>query len=230
MKYNLLFIMIIFSCKNIKKESNDWLYLFDGTTTNGWRAYNNDSLPSGWIIDDGALTFNKNDKSSGGDIIYSLEEFENFELYIEWKLPPGGNSGIFYHVKEGFNGIAEISPEYQLIDDINYSKIYKYDLQEWQKTAADYAMYTPDTLKKILNPIGEWNTSKIRFTSSLVEHWLNDKKVLSFVPWSDDWYKRKSAGKWKNSEKYGSFKKGYIGLQDHDSPIWFKNIKILKLD
>ena len=91
-------------------------------------------------------------------------------------------------------------------------------------------MYTPDTLKKILNPIGEWNTSKIRFTSSLVEHWLNDKKVLSFVPWSDDWYKRKSAGKWKNSEKYGSFKKGYIGLQDHDSPIWFKNIKILKLD
>ena len=40
--------------------------------------------------------------SGGGDIIYYKEEFENFELYVEWKLPKGGNSGILYHVKEGF--------------------------------------------------------------------------------------------------------------------------------
>ena len=53
-----------------------------------------------------------------------IEEFENFELYLEWKLPLGGNSGIFYHIKEGFNGIAQIAPEYQLIDDENYLKIY----------------------------------------------------------------------------------------------------------
>ena len=109
---NLFFVMLIFSCNNITKENSDWIYLFDGTTTNGWRAYNEDSLPSGWIIDDeGALTFNKEDKDGGGDIIYGLEEFENFELYLEWKLPLGGNSGIFYHIKEGFNGIAQIAPE-----------------------------------------------------------------------------------------------------------------------
>ena len=90
-------------------------------------------------------------------------------------------------------------------------------------------MHTADPKQKVLKPIGEWNTTKIRFTSDLVEHWLNGKKVLSFVPWSGDWYKRKAAGKWKNSTKYGSFKRGYIGLQDHDSPIWFRNIKILKL-
>ena len=187
-------------------------------------------MPSGWIIDnEGALTFNKEDKAGGGDIIYGLEEFENFELYLEWKLPLGGNSGIFYHIKEGFNGIAQIAPEYQLIDDENYSKIYNYELQEWQQTASDYSMYTADPKQKVLKPIGEWNTTKIRFTPELVEHWLNGKKVLSFVPWSDDWYKKKAAGKWKNSTKYGSFKRGYIGLQDHDSPIWFRNIKILKL-
>ena len=66
----LLFVMLIFACNNITKENSDWIYLFDGTTTNGWRAYNEDSLPTGWIIDDeGALTFNKEDKAGGRDII-----------------------------------------------------------------------------------------------------------------------------------------------------------------
>ena len=58
------------------------------------------------------------------DIIYGLEEFENFELSLEWKLPEGGNSGIFYHLKEGFNGPGGICPEYQLIDDLNYENIH----------------------------------------------------------------------------------------------------------
>ena len=55
------------------------------------------------------------------------------------------------------------------------------------------------------------------------------KKVLSFVPWSDDWHTKKAAGKWKNYPDYGKYKTGFIGLQDHDSPLWFRNIKIKKL-
>lgn len=42
------------------------------------------------------------DYKGGKDIMYGAEEFENFELYLEWKIPEGGNSGIFYHVKEGY--------------------------------------------------------------------------------------------------------------------------------
>ncbi|MFT6321825.1 MAG: hypothetical protein ACJAT4_002755, partial [Granulosicoccus sp.] len=83
--------------------------------------------------------------------------------------------------------------------------------------------------QKIVKPAGEWNTSKILFTPELAEHWLNGKKVLSFVPWSEDWEARKAKSKWKDFPKYGTFKKGYICLQDHDSPLWFKNIKIKKL-
>ena len=90
-------------------------------------------------------------------------------------------------------------------------------------------MYPADTTQKIVKPAGEWNTSKIIFTPEKVEHWLNGKKIVEFVPWSEDWYERKAAGKWKDFPKYGSFKTGYIGLQDHDSPLWFKNIKIRKL-
>jgi hypothetical protein len=161
--------------------------------------------------------------------MYAAEEFDNFELYLEWKLPPGGNSGIFYHLKEGYGSPYEVAPEYQLLDDLQWEAINNATLEDWQKTAADYAMYPADTLQKTVKPAGEWNTSRILFTPERVEYWLNGKQVVSFVPWSEDWYERKAAGKWKDVPDYGKFKSGYIGLQDHDSPLWFRNIKIRKL-
>lgn len=259
----LLGAAMVFSCKSNteKKEtipveepvattedtSQEWIYLFDGTSTEGWRGYNMDSLPPGWIVKDSTLTFDtelglEQDYTGGKDIIYAKEEFDNFELYLEWKIPAGGNSGIFYHVKEGYDGPPVVSPEYQLIDDENYENIH--DLTEYnlslgytenpeqlkplQSTAADYAMHPPKA-DKILHPAGEWNTSKIVFTPERVEHWLNGEMVLSFVPWDEAWHEKKNSDKWKNSPDYGKYKTGFIGLQDHSSPIWFKNIKIKKL-
>ena len=259
----LLGAAMVFSCKNktektetipseepvavAVEEFGDWIYLFDGTSTEGWRGYDMDSLPPGWTIKDSTLTFDtelgmEQDYTGGKDIIYAKEEFDNFELYLEWKIPAGGNSGIFYHVKEGYDGPPVVSPEYQLIDDENYENIH--DLTEYnlslgytdhpeqlkplQSTGADYAMHPPKE-DKILNPAGEWNTTKIVFTPERVEHWLNGEMVLSFVPWDEAWVEKKNSDKWKNSPDYGKYKSGYIGLQDHSSPIWFKNIKIKKL-
>jgi len=214
--------------------SSDWKYIFDGTSTKGWRAYNGDVLPSQWLIKNGALTFDaegklEKDFEGGQDIIYAEEEFEEFDLYLEWKLSEGGNSGIFYHLKEGYEAPWQVSPEYQLLDDDGWERINKDKLEPWQKAGADYAMYTPDLKNKVLHPAGEWNSSRIKYTNEKVEHYLNEKLILSFVPNSDDWKKRKVEGKWKDYPEYGSKPKGFIGLQDHDSPIWFKNIKIKKL-
>ena len=103
------------------------------------------------------------------------------------------------------------------------------EIKPLQSTAADYAMYAPDAGKKVLHPAGEWNKTKIVFTPERVEHWLNDKMVVSFVPWSDDWNAKKDSGKWGLAPDYGKFKSGYIGLQDHDSALWFRNIRIRKL-
>ncbi len=248
--YLILWVLaVVSSCKNESKKVerteteaisddmaavNDWIYLFDGTSTEGWRAYNGDSLPVQWVIKDGALTFDTEkrveaEKKGGKDIIYGAEEFDNFELYLEWKIPEGGNSGVLYHLKEGHSSPTEVSPEYQLLDDLKWEEINDSKLEDWQKTGADYAMHVADPELKIIKPAGEWNTTRIIFTPKNVEHWLNGKKVLSFVPWSDDWYDRKSKGKWKDFPDYGKYKSGYIGLQDHDSPLWFKNIKIRKL-
>ena len=254
-------ILLLVGCSQVKRagqseinagnqtEVGTWTYLFDGTTTEGWRAYNGTGLPPGWAIVDRALTFKTEqileedyDYKGSRDIIYGAEEFDNFELYVEWKIPAGGNSGIFYHIKEGYAGPPEVSPEYQLIDDEGYADIHdltEYNksfgaaepekLQDWQTTAADYAMHTPDMKKKMLHPVGEWNSSKIVFTPQRVEHWLNGKMVLSFKPWSEDWYKKRNAGKWKKAPDYGKFKTGFIGFQDHGSDLSFRNIKIRKL-
>jgi hypothetical protein len=225
------------SCSNQNKnKSNEWINLFDGSSLDGWRAYNGNQMPPGWKIVDSVLTFKTEqileqdyDYKGNRDIMYGDEEFENFELYLEWKIPKGGNSGIYYHIKEGYGGFADMAPEYQLLDDENYAEIHNYELKDWQLTSADYAMHVPDTTQKVLYPPGQWNSSRIIFTSNNVEHWLNDKKVLSFIPWTEEWYEKRNSGKWDNFPDYGKYKKGYIGLQDHGSNLWFRNIKIKKL-
>ena len=232
-KYTLLFIIILLTACNSKKDS-DWIYLFDGETTDGWRAYNGETIPDKWAAVDGNLTFDTELKleeewSGGGDIIYHKEQFEYFELYLEWKLPKGGNSGIFYHVQEGYNAPYEISPEYQILDDDGWEEINNAKLESWQKSGADYAMHEPNINNKSLNPAGEWNSSRIIYTKEKAEHWLNGKLLLSFVPHSEDWYSKRNSGKWDDFPDYGKFKNGYIALQDHDTPIWFRNIKIKKL-
>jgi Domain of Unknown Function (DUF1080) len=214
----------ILSKKEIKAG---WILLFDGSTNKGWRAFNKTTFPTGWVIEDGTLKgLGTAHGDTGGDIVFGDAMFENFELSIDWKVSPGGNSGIFYHVVEGKQYAAPYAnaPEYQLIDDIGYPG----KLEEWQKCAADYAMYNAPS-DKALKPAGEWNNSRIIFTKEKVEYWLNGKMTVSFVPWSDDWTKRRNSGKWEAYPDYGKATTGLIALQDHGSPTWFKNMKIRKL-
>ena len=233
---NLKYILItlILSTISCEKNESEWVELFDGKSTDGWRAYNGEEIPKKWAAVDGELTFDTDLKLEeewigGGDIIYYKEEFEYFELYLEWKLPKGGNSGVFYNVQEGFQAPYAISPEYQLLDDLGWEEINNAKLEEWQKSGANYAMHEADSSKKQLNPAGQWNSSRIIYTEKKVEHWLNGQLLLEFEPFSEDWYLKRNSGKWDDFPEYGKFKKGYIALQDHDSPIWFRSIKIRKL-
>ena len=233
---NLKYILItlFFFTISCEKNESEWIDLFDGNSTDGWRAYNGKEIPQKWAAIEGELTFDTDLKledewKGGGDIIYYKEEFEFFELYLEWKLPKGGNSGIFYNVQEGFQAPYAISPEYQLLDDIGWEEINNAKLEEWQKAGANYAMHEADLSKKQLNPAGEWNSSKILYTAKKVQHWLNGELLLEFEPYSKEWFLKRDSGKWDDYPDYGKFRKGYIALQDHDSPIWFRNIKIRKL-
>jgi hypothetical protein len=212
------------------QEAEDgWVLLFDGKTTDGWKNFNEDTL-TGWSVEEGCLVGQGLGGDIGGDIV-SLKEYENFILQWEWKLGPHGNSGVMYHVVEDQKYAAgyETGPEYQLIEDDDYRNEdgSPYPLEEWQKTAADYAMYVPNDQKSV--NVRDWNSSRIVFTPEKAEYWLNGKKVVEFVPWSDDWIDRRNSGKWDAYPDYGLAKKGKICLQDHGSKVWFRNIKIREL-
>ena len=233
MKKNFLAItaiLLITACvsftviKNKKPVYKDkWVSLFDGKSLSGWHGFNKTGTVANWDIEDGALVcLGAAADAHGGDIVTN-DMYENFELKWEWKIDKGGNSGVMYHVVEGekYKAPYETGPEYQMIDDIGFPE----KLQEWQKTGADYAMHIANNKKK-LNPVGEWNTSRIIFTKNHVEHWLNGEKIVEFTPWNDDWNKKKAEGKWKDYPDYGLAKKGGIALQDHGHKAYFKNIMI----
>jgi hypothetical protein len=162
--------------------------------------------------------------SQGGSLI-TTEKFDNFELQLEWKISPGGNSGILYHVveKDEYGRAYETGPEYQLLDEPAYGNI-----SALNGTASNYDLYAPAE-NKIQNPPGEWNTSKIIYNNGHVEHWLNDMKVVEFEEGSDDWRGRYEKSKWIDYPGWCQYKSGSIGLQDHGHKIWFRNIRIRKL-
>lgn len=199
-----------------------WVLLFDGQTMNGWRSYKN-SEQDCWDIQDNALHCKGAMAADKRADILTTEQYENFELVFDWKISPGGNSGVMYRTSEEFDAPYYSGPEYQVIDDEGYAG----DLSEMQKAAANYDMHVAEN--KTTKPVGEWNTSKIVLNGDHCEHWLNGTKVLEYEFGSDDWKARKQASKWKDAAGYGMTRKGHIDLQDHGHEVWYRNIKIKTL-
>ena len=143
-----------------------------------------------------------------------------------WKIAPGGNSGVLYHVVEDpkYKAPYETGPEYQMIDQLGFAD----PLEKWQSIGADYAMTEPD-YEGVVKEAGEWNTSKIIFSEAGSSYYLNGKKTVEFVPYSEAWTTARNSGKWNEFPDYAISKTGLISLQDHGAETWFKNIKIRKL-
>lgn len=205
--------------KQEKKEG--WKLLFDGKTMNGWRTYKNKQTDD-WFVENGELYCKMEGVTKRADMITN-DEYENFELQIDWKIAPKENSGIIYMVTEENGATYESGPEYQLIDDLGYPD----KLSDKQLSGANYDMQPPNA--KVAKPAGEFNHTRIIVNKGHVEHWLNGTKVVEYELWSPEWQKQKENSKWKNVKPYGMSKKGHIALQDHGGGVYFKNIKIKSL-
>jgi hypothetical protein len=233
--YNLLILSAIVAFMSCSEESKNevkslskkeieqgWELLFDGKSFDKWKSFNGGEV-TGWKIVGNEMHNSGTGSDHGGDII-TKKQYENFELYLEWKVAPQSNSGVFFHVQEGYtDAIYETGPEYQLIDDKGWPE----KLEDWQLSGANYAMHPPKNAR--VKPIDEWNETRIIVKNPRVEHWLNGKKVVEYDLWSDEWKALKAAGKWANSPHYGETKSGHIGLQDHGGLTMFRNIKIKEI-
>ena len=201
-------------------QASHWRPLFDGKSTAGWRGFKQAQMPEGWTVVDGALTRG----GKAGDIV-SIEQFDDFELTLEWKIAAGANSGIFYRVVETADKAPmwQVAPEYQLIDD----RGYKGPLKPTQKTAANYDLQPPrhDATK----PAGSWNTSRIVANGSHVEHWLNGVQIVTYELWTDEWKALVAQSKFKDHPEYALARRGHIGIQDHGDWAAFRNIRVRQL-
>lgn len=200
------------------QRAGEWVSLFDGKTTAGWRGYKQATIPSGWAVVDGALTR----VGQGGDIV-TEREFGDFELELEWKVPEAGNSGVFYRATEATDRIFENATEMQVLDNIKHPD----NKTPLTLAGANYGLYPApgDAVK----PVGEWNRVRIVARGAHVEHWLNGKKVVEYELWSADWKARVAKSKFAQWPTYGLAKAGRIGLQDHGDRVAFRNIRIRPL-
>ncbi len=196
-----------------------WRTLFDGSTTHDWRGFRKETFPeNGWSVEDGWLHVEAG--GGGGDIV-SVDQFRNFELTLEWKAAPNGNSGIMYLTGESEGAPWMTAPEYQIFADATPHK------DESTSAGGLYALYSPKG--KTLNPAGEVNHARIVVVSNRIEHYVNGVLVLSAVRGSEDWNRRVAASKFASMPKFGTLDRGHICLQDHGDDVWFRNVRIREI-
>lgn len=214
-----------------KEAKQGWTLLFNGEDFSGWRKCNGTQMPANWVIEDDAMkVFTGEGKEPGhgadGDILYQNKQYKNFELSIDWKASKMGNSGIFYYVREvPGKPIYYAAPEVQVLDNVDAS-----DNKLANHLAGSlYDMLPADA--KTVKPTGEWNTIVIKVKDGKVTHTQNGKKVVQYTLWTKEWDNLVANSKFKDFQGFseGIAREGYIGLQDHGYPIWFRNIKIREL-
>ena len=218
------------------ERRDGWQLLFDGHSLAGWHGLGFPNIPSGlWVVRDGAIEHLVKQKGArqadgqplvGFDLV-SDSSWQDFELTWEWKISPAGNSGLKYNVSEQLSTTfppphAAKSWEYQMIDDAANED----NKLATHRTAALYDMIAPNDAKPV-RPAGSWNQSRLVFRGNHGEHWLNGVRVVTFeigTPGFDSAFAKSKYAKYP--VWFPVRRKGQIVLQDHDDPVWFRDIKI----
>ena len=214
-----------------KEKKEGWFLLFNGKDFKGWRQCNGTEMPINWTIEENAMkVFTGEGKRPGsganGDIIFRDKKFKNFELSIDWKASKMANSGIFFNIREvPGRPIYYAAPEVQVLDNFDATD----NKNPTHLAGSLYDIIAADP--KTVHPAGEWNTIVVRVLDGKVTHTQNGVKVVEYEMWTPAWDEMVTNSKFRNFPgwKEGISKEGYIGLQDHGYPVWFRNIKIREL-
>ena len=216
MKKIVLLLLLFAGCSS----NPEWIILFDGEKVNGLRGFKQSGFPSDdWTIVNGEL---KTIPGHGVDLI-SEDIYKDFELELEWKVPIGGNSGIFYFATEEGDYIWQSAPEMQVLDDSTHTK------GKNTLTSAGSLYDLIAASESIVKSIGEFNKVRIKVKDNNVEHWLNGIKIIEYIYQSDHMEALIAKSKFKTMPLFAKAKEGRIGLQGDHGEIWYRNIRIRKL-
>ncbi len=216
------------SLTEMEKEKG-WKLLFNGKNLENWHLYGKADESKSWKVNNGTIRLDTKRKAEDnwqveGDLVTD-EEFENFELKLQWKISNCGNSGIMFLIDEQdkFEYPWMTGLEMQVLDNTCHPDAVipahqagdLYDLQSCE----------PVTVR----PAGQWNDVIIKLKNGKLEQWLNGHPVVKTELWTEEWKKRLANSKWKDFPAFSVAKKGKIGLQDHGDEVSYRNIKIRKI-
>jgi hypothetical protein len=172
------------------EKAAGWKLLFDGKSLDGWHNFKATTVKPGWQVKDGSLVCVN--PQNAGDLC-TKDQFDWFELQLDYNITHAGNSGIIYHITDKGNAVWMTGPEFQLEDN---------------EAAADkircgwlYGLYEPPVDPKTgktldaTKPVGEWNHVKLVVNGQHVEHWMNGVKYCEYEIGSEDWNQRVAQSK-----------------------------------
>jgi hypothetical protein len=202
-----------------------WKLLFDGATMDGWHNFKKKDIRPGWQIKDGTLACV--DPHNAGDLCTN-DQYDWFELQLDYNISVAGNSGIMYHVTDKGNAVWATGPEFQLEDN---------------EKAADkircgwlYALYQPPIDPKTgktldaTKPVGEWNHVRLLISPEKCEHEINGVKYFEYVLHSEDFNARVAKSKFAKMPDFCKADLGYVSLQGDHGSVVFRNIKIKPIE
>ncbi len=207
-----------------KEKAGGWKLLFDGTSTKGWHLYNSTVPFTVWKALNGELLCDPRDRKGPGDLTTD-KEYKNFDLKFDWKMPKGGNSGVFINVLERKDiptGWAS-GPEYQLLDNSNP------DFAKPLNRSGCIFGIDPQKNPAKSNAADTWNHSEIRQRNGKVQFYLNGVLTVEEDFNSKSWAERVANSHFKTYPEYGKHTSGHIALQDWSTGVSFRNIKIREL-
>ena len=202
-------------------QPGEWQILFDGTVTDALRGYGMGDFPADrWAVDGGAL---RTIPGPGTDLI-TRDSYADFELEFEWRVAPGGNSGVMYRVDETAQPAWTTGPEYQVLDD----ELHPDGRDPTTSAAALYDLIAPAEDKR-LEPVGTFNRGRIVVNDGRVEHWLNGELVVAYA-WDDPAVRDLvAASKFAIFDGFMAADSGHIVFQHHGEEAAFRNVRIRSL-
>lgn len=196
--------------------------LFDGKELKGWKglvadppsrakmsretlaaeqAKADQRMRDHWSVVDGVITFD-----GKGDSLCTAKDYRDFEMLVDWKIPPAGDSGIYLRG----------SPQVQIWDPAN---AVRFGHAPGSGGLYNNEKHPNDPTKNADRPIGEWNRFRIVMIGDKVTVYENGELVTHNVTMENYWERSRPI-----------YRSGQVELQNHGGPLWFKNVFIREID